>query len=174
MKFLEDNIGRILWHKLQQDLFWLTLFILKIKTKRNKAQSQATQSKMSRSLDIFAKKTLRCSSLLLLLEKCKSKPQWGITSHWSEWPPSKSLKTINAGESTDDSRETVLSIYNDSYILVELRCLLQLKKQPQRMLDDIKFAHVHSSLECLLPDESSTAPHETLSGTFWEFSSNNL
>ena len=26
-----------------------------------------------------------------LLEKCKSKLQWGITSHWSEWPSSKSL-----------------------------------------------------------------------------------
>ena len=34
----------------------------------------------------------------LLLEKCKSKPQWGIISRQSEWPPSKSLQTINAGE----------------------------------------------------------------------------
>ena len=34
----------------------------------------------------------------LLLEKCKSKPPWGIISHWSEWPLSKSLQTINAGE----------------------------------------------------------------------------
>ena len=32
------------------------------------------------------------------LEKCKSKPQWGIISCWSEWLPSKSLQTINAGE----------------------------------------------------------------------------
>ena len=32
-----------------------------------------------------------------LLEKCKSKPQWEITSHQSEWPSSKSLQTINAG-----------------------------------------------------------------------------
>ena len=34
----------------------------------------------------------------LLLEKCKSKPQWDITAYWSEWPSSKSLQTINAGE----------------------------------------------------------------------------
>ena len=27
------------------------------------------------------------------LEKCKSKLQWGITSHQSEWPSSKSLQT---------------------------------------------------------------------------------
>ena len=33
--------------------------------------------------------------------KCKSKPQWGITSQWSEWPPSKNLETISAGESAE-------------------------------------------------------------------------
>ena len=36
-----------------------------------------------------------------LLEKCKSKLQWDITSHWSDWPSSKSLHTINAGESVE-------------------------------------------------------------------------
>ena len=30
-----------------------------------------------------------------LLEKCKSKPQWDITSNQSEWPTSKSLQTVN-------------------------------------------------------------------------------
>ena len=34
-----------------------------------------------------------------LLEKCKSKPQWGIISHGSQRPSSKCLQTINAGES---------------------------------------------------------------------------
>ena len=33
-----------------------------------------------------------------LLEKCKSKLQWDITSHWSQWPSSKNLQTINARE----------------------------------------------------------------------------
>ena len=32
------------------------------------------------------------------VEKCKSKLQWDITSHQSEWPSSKSLQTINAGD----------------------------------------------------------------------------
>ena len=36
-----------------------------------------------------------------LLEKCRSKLQRDITSHWSEWPSSKSLQTINAGEGVD-------------------------------------------------------------------------
>ena len=38
------------------------------------------------------------SLLCSLLEKCKSKLQWDITSHWSEWPSSKRLQTINALE----------------------------------------------------------------------------
>ena len=36
-----------------------------------------------------------------LLEKCKSKLQWDITSYRSEWPSSKSLQTINAGEGVE-------------------------------------------------------------------------
>ena len=36
-----------------------------------------------------------------LLDKCKSKPQWDITSHQSEWPSSKILQTINAGEGVE-------------------------------------------------------------------------
>ena len=33
--------------------------------------------------------------------QCKSKPQWGVISHQSEWLPSKSLQTINAGEGVE-------------------------------------------------------------------------
>ena len=33
-----------------------------------------------------------------LLEKCKSKVQWGTTSHQSEWPSLESLQISNAGE----------------------------------------------------------------------------
>ena len=36
-----------------------------------------------------------------LLEKYKSKLQWDITSYQSEWPSSKSLQTINAGEDVE-------------------------------------------------------------------------
>ena len=44
-----------------------------------------------------------------LLEKCKSKLQKGITSHWSEWPSSKNLQTINARESVE-KRDTSYAI----------------------------------------------------------------
>ena len=37
-----------------------------------------------------------------LLEKWKSKLQWGITSYQSEWPSSKNLQIINAGEGVEE------------------------------------------------------------------------
>ena len=39
----------------------------------------------------------RCSTLLIIREM-QIKTTWYITSHQSEWPSSKSLQTINAGE----------------------------------------------------------------------------
>ena len=42
----------------------------------------------------------RCSSSLII-EKWKSKPQWVIISHWSEWPSSNSLQTINGGKGVE-------------------------------------------------------------------------
>ena len=43
------------------------------------------------------KDTQHCS----LLGRCKSKLQWDITSHQSEWPSLKSLQTVNAGKGVD-------------------------------------------------------------------------
>ena len=42
-----------------------------------------------------------------ILEKCKSKLQWDITSHWSECPSSKSLWIIYAGEAVEETLYTV-------------------------------------------------------------------
>ena len=36
-----------------------------------------------------------------LLEKCKSKLQWGTTSHRSKWPSLKNLQITNAGEGVE-------------------------------------------------------------------------
>ena len=47
------------------------------------------------------KQTWKDAQYHSLLEKCKSKLQWDITSHQSEWPSSKSLQTINAGEGVE-------------------------------------------------------------------------
>ena len=42
----------------------------------------------------------RCSTSLIIREM-QIKIQWDITSHRSEWPSSKSLQTINAGEGVE-------------------------------------------------------------------------
>ena len=63
--------------------------------------------KWGKDLDIspktyrWLKNTGRNAQHRLLLEKCKSKLEWGITTHQSEWPSLKSLQTINAGEGVE-------------------------------------------------------------------------
>ena len=49
----------------------------------------------------MAKNTWKDAQHHFLLEKCKSKLQWNIISHQSEWPSSKSLQTVNAGEGVE-------------------------------------------------------------------------
>ena len=46
----------------------------------------------------FTNWAIREASTSLILEKRKSKLQWGTTSHQSEWPSLKSLQITNAGE----------------------------------------------------------------------------
>ena len=50
------------------------------------------------------KTPLWANKAISALEKCKSKLPWGITSHRSEWPSSKNLQTINAGEGVEKSK----------------------------------------------------------------------
>ena len=73
-------------------------------------EKQTTQSKSGKKIkiDISSKKTYswltntwKDAQHRSLLEKCKSKLQWEITSHQSEWLSSKSLQTVNAGEGVE-------------------------------------------------------------------------
>ena len=45
--------------------------------------------------------TLKDAQHHSLLEKWKSKWQWDITSHQSEWSSSKCLQTVNPGEGVE-------------------------------------------------------------------------
>ena len=45
-----------------------------------------------------------------LSEKCKSKPQWGTISCWSEWLLSKRVQTINAGEGAEKREPLTLLV----------------------------------------------------------------
>ena len=49
----------------------------------------------------MANKHMKNAQHCSLLEKCKSKLQWGSTSHQLECPSSKNLQTINAGDGVE-------------------------------------------------------------------------
>ena len=50
----------------------------------------------------MAMKTWKDAQHCSLLERYKSKLQWDITSHRSEWPSSKSLQAINPGKGVEE------------------------------------------------------------------------
>ena len=54
-----------------------------------------------RHTDKWLKNTWKDVQHHSLPEKCKSKPQWGIIIHQSEWLLSKSLQATNAGEGVE-------------------------------------------------------------------------
>ena len=74
------------------------LIRLNIKQSNQKVRKRPQQTFLQRRHTDGWKNTWKDPQHRSLLEKCKSKLQWGITSHQSEWPSSKSLQTINAGE----------------------------------------------------------------------------
>ena len=53
-------------------------------------------------------------------EKCKSKLQWANTSHQSEWPSSKNLQTINAGEGVERKKGTLLHCWGECKLVQPL------------------------------------------------------
>ena len=65
--------------------------IYKDKQSNQKLGKGSKQTFLQRRCTDSQKANKKCSPLLMILEKCKSKLQWGIMSHQSEWSASKSL-----------------------------------------------------------------------------------
>ena len=52
----------------------------------------------------MAKRHIKIFTTSLIIGEMKSKLQWDIASHQSEWPSSKNLLTINAGEGVENRK----------------------------------------------------------------------
>ena len=57
----------------------------------------------------YGEQTWKDAQRRSLLEKCKWKQQWDTTSHQSQWPSSKSLQTINAGEGVEEREPSCIA-----------------------------------------------------------------
>ena len=87
--------------------------LIQLNTRKQTTQSNSgekTQKDISsKKTDRWLTNTWKDAQNRSLLEKSKSKLQWDITSHHSEWPSSKSLQTINAGEGVEKREHSCIA-----------------------------------------------------------------
>ena len=83
--------------------------LLQLHTKTNKQTNKQPHQKMGRRSKqtvlqrrhTDGQKTWKDVQHHSLQEKCKSKPWWGTSLHQPEWPSSKSLQTVSAGDGVE-------------------------------------------------------------------------
>ena len=95
--------------------------LIQLSVKKSK-QSNKKKNRQKIWIDISPKKictwpksTWKNTQHHYVLEKCRSEWQWGITSHWSEWPSSKRLQTVNAGEGVEKREPSFIVSRNENW-----------------------------------------------------------
>jgi len=98
-----ENITYGLGENIHKQCDWSRVSFSKYADNSENLKSKTTHGQKT-EIDISSKKTHRWpigtwkEAQCQLLEKCKSKPQWGTILHGSEWPSSKSLQDLRTEE----------------------------------------------------------------------------
>ena len=78
--------------------------LLQLNIKTTQKMGRISKQTFSKEDIQIAKKYMKRCSRSLIIKECKSKLQWGIILHLSEWPSSKNVQTINTGEDVEKKK----------------------------------------------------------------------
>ena len=80
---------------------WLDLLEIFSRRESQESSQESSPTPQFKSINSLVLSFLYNPTLTSIQEKGKSKLQWGANLPWSEWPSSKNLQTIDAGEGVE-------------------------------------------------------------------------